>query len=256
MLKRTPLILVVLLLATLALPALFSGCKKSEPEKAEPLPDTASVLPEPPELEPIEDAFPDAELPDEGAEPTAVPATPPKSAKSAPADKSAKTAKPAPSKPSASASATAPKPASPTQGIVKTGAYTLQVGIYNSEKLAKKKADALIAQGLPAYVTHVQDPKPEMPGTYYRVRVGSFASSQAARDYGTTNLTPAGIDFWADLKGRDTQPVQQAFKPQAAPKTTPAPTPAPAAPAAASAPAEPPAAQPGDTQPAPKLPDW
>jgi hypothetical protein len=259
MLKRTPLTLAVLGLMTLVLTlSLLTGCKKDEPKKVEPAPDTASVLPEPPELEPIEDAFPEAGM-DEGSEPTTS-AKPAATAKSSQASKPSKEAKPATTTTAKASTGTVAKPAAPTQGISKNGAYTLQIGIFNSEKLAKKRADALIAQGLPAYVTHVQDPKPEMPGLYYRVRVGSFATSAAAREYGATNLTPAGIDFWADLKGRDTQPVQQTYKPQpAAQKIAPAPAPAvvETPPAATQTPAEPAKpSTPGDTQPAPKLPDW
>ena len=275
MLKRTPTPLLSSLkwalpaLAMLVLSlALLTGCKKEEAKKIEPAPDTVATLPEPPELEPIEDAFPEAGVGE--------PATPSKTtakteAKAAPTASTASTqtvSKAASSTPAAPAAKPAVQPAAPNQGIVKTGAYTLQIGIFNSEKQAKKRAGALVALGLPAYVTHVQDPKPTMPGSYYRVRVGSFASSQAAKGYGATNLTPAGIDFWADLKGRDTAPVQQVFKaPPASPKIVPAPaateTPAaaPQTPAAASQmPAEPakpstPAA-PGDSQPAPKLSDW
>jgi hypothetical protein len=261
MLKRTPLMLTVLGLMTLVLTlSLLTGCKKDEPKKAEPAPDTASVLPEPPELEPIEDAFPEAGM-DESGEP----ATPATSNKATSATKPSKETKATASTTAKAASTTASKPAAPaapaapTQGIVKNGAYTLQIGIFNSEKLAKKRADALIAQGLPAYVTRVQDPKPEMPGLYFRVRVGSFATSAAARAYGATNLTPAGIDFWADLKGRDSEPAPAAKTTVAAPAPKPAPAPAAVEtpPAATQTPAEPAkASTPGDTQPAPKLPDW
>jgi hypothetical protein len=261
MLKRTPLMMAVLGLMTLVLTlSLLTGCKKDEPKKAEPAPDTASVLPEPPELEPIEDAFPEAGL-DESGDPIKPAKTEP-ATKPAAAAKASKETKATASTTAKPASATASKPVAPAQsttGIVKSGAYTLQIGIFNSEKLAKKHADALIAQGLPAYVTRVQDPKPEMPGLYYRVRVGSFATSTAAREYGATNLTPAGIDFWADLKGRDSEPAPAAKTTVAAPKPAPAPAPAAVAtpPAATQTPAEPAkASTPGDSAPAPKLPDW
>jgi hypothetical protein len=82
-----------------------------------------------------------------------------------------------------------------------------------------------------------------MSGTYYRVRVGSFASSRSARAYGEMNLAPAGIDYWADLKGRDTQPVHPVYKPKVLP-----PAPKPVAPAAATA-------VPTETQPAPTTPE-
>jgi hypothetical protein len=200
----------------------FSGCKKSEPPKTEPAPDTAMVLPEVPDLEPLEDEFPDSE-------PVATPAA-------------VKPAKPS-------------KPANPSMGVVKEGAYTLQVGIFNTEKQAQTRAESLKNMGYPAYVTRVEDPTPALSGTFYRVRIGSFASSKAARDYGQINLAPQGIDYWADLKGRDSQPVKQVFKPQPLP---PKPAPEPIAAPAATEPspgAEP--AQPAEPTPStPKVPDW
>jgi len=231
------------LAAFLIAAALFSaGCSKSDSKKADQSADSAIVLPDPPELDSLEQGFPDeGDFSDDmsGEDP--------------------KPAKPV-------------KPVSPGKGVVKEGAYTLQVGIYSSEALARKRALALENQGFPAYVARVNNPKPDMQGTYYRVRVGSFASSADARAYGATNLAPAGVDFWADLKGRDTQPVQQVFKPKTlpppapvapaapkptavAPKPTPPPAPAPAAPPAYEPPPAPPA-PPADSAPAPKLPDW
>jgi hypothetical protein len=207
----------------------FSGCSKSEAPKSEPVADTAMVLPEAPELEPLEEEYPEPE------------------AESEPVRK-----------------------ANPQGGVVKDGAYTLQVGIYNNERQAQKRAEKLKSQGFPAYVAWVVDPTPELPGTYYRVRIGSFASTKAARAYGELNLAPQGIEYWADLKARDTEPVNQVFRPQPLPPkpaVVPAPAPAPVpayeppptpAPAATEPPpAEPvPAQPPSDTQPTPKLPDW
>lgn len=216
---------------------LATGCKKSEPKPAPAAADTAVTLPEPPGLDSLD--FGDDDF---GAveEPEA-----PKSA----------------------------KPVNPHQGIVKDGAYTLQVGIFSSESAAQKRASVLNGKGYPAYVSHVRDPRPDMPGTWYRVRIGSFATSKAAREYGATNLAPVGIDYWADLKGRDTQPVVPVYKPRelppapapapAAPAPTPDPVPTPAAESAAVSPApvpEPPpapAAPPApEAAPAPSLPDW
>jgi cell division protein FtsN len=111
----------------------FSGCKKSEPPRSEPLVDTAMVLPEVPELEPLEEVYPEPE-----PEPVSKPV----------------------------------KKTDPSRGIVKDGAYTLQVGIYNTERQAQKRAESLKNQGFPAYVTKVQDPTPALSGTYYRVRIG------------------------------------------------------------------------------------
>jgi hypothetical protein len=227
-----------------------TGCnKKADAAKKAAEADTAVVLPDPPELDSLEnldDAFAEDDFAAE-AEAT------PKAKAATPKGTKAPTA-----------------PASPDKGLAKNGAYTLQVGIFNNQKAAQKRVDALIAQGFPAYSAHVRDPKPNMPGDYFRVRIGSFATSAAAREYGATNLAPAGIEFWADLKGRDTQVVSPApSAPKAAPvaptpKATPTPAPAPTPPVTPPAPEptapapapEPPPAPAGDTPPAPKLPDW
>ncbi|HEX2612551.1 MAG TPA: SPOR domain-containing protein [Fibrobacteria bacterium] len=284
---------------------LFTGCKKSgQPKTEAPAVDTAAALPAPPELEPVDadlfaDSMPAAKVDSVATKKTTTPAAP--AVKPVPTPASAPAAAPA-TKPAATIAA---KPASKvapattksattvTAGTSDKGAYTLQVGIFNTEKQANATSDKLKAQGFPAYVTRVQDPKPTMPGTYYRVRVGSFATSEAARAYGQANLAPAGVDFWADLKGHDSkslpsqassaaaQPVVKAKPapvatptpaPAAAPKpaptqsapasSTPAPaasTPAPAtqsAPASTPAPAAAPAPATQDTKPARTLPDW
>jgi cell division septation protein DedD len=270
--------------------ALFAGCKKPGPAKAElPAVDTSAALPAPPELEPVDELFPDsapaaAATPDStatkkpakpavtAAKPVAAPAPAP-AATSAPKPLAQASARPA-SKAAPAATAVS-SPRAVTSGVSDKGAYTLQVGIFNNEKQANGTADKLKAQGFPAYVTRVQDPKPTMPGTYYRVRVGSFATSEAARAYGQANLAPAGVDFWADLKGHDTkslQPAQPVAKAKPVPVAAPAPAPVQSAPAATSpapatqpaptpdpapapaAPAAKPATQ--DTKPANTLPDW
>jgi hypothetical protein len=244
-----------LLAATLVL---FSGCKKSEPVKTEPMVDTSAVLPEPPELDPIEDAFPQGE-----------PAVSPDNASAKPATKPVKKT----TKTTEIKGATIPGTAA--AGLSKTGAYTLQIGIYNTESLARKRAEALKTKGFPAYVARVENPTADMIGTYYRVRLGSFATTAAARAYGEENLTPAGIAFWADLKSRDSRSVgvkPQTFKSEyetrspAKPVATAAPVPAPPPPSTPTPPAPAPAAaspappanteSAGDTKPAPKLPDW
>lgn len=214
----TSTILFATLMAVLTL--MVSGCGKSEPVPADTSADTTVMLPEPPTLDSLEDAFLEGDFDSAPApEPVIEPET-----------------KPAPAKPN------------PRQGIVKDGAYILQVGIFKSEAAARKRADALIAQGYPAYVSHVRDPKADMSGVYYRVRIGGFATATAARAYGKTNLAPVGIDYWADLKGRDTQPVAPVYKPRPA-TPTPAPTPPPA-PTSTPAP-QPPPAPVADTTPAP-----
>lgn len=242
MMKRISLSLLIAMISVAAL-VIATGCnKKSEPApEPQPLVDTSLVLPEPPELDPVEESLPEEEVVAPEPEPA-----------------------PAPE----------PKPADPTAGLSKTGPYTLQVGIYNSERLARKRMDMLKGKGFPdVYIASVEDPTPALSGTYYRVRVGTFATTAAARRYGAANLTPLGVDYWADLKARDSRPVKQVFKPKPkppAPKPAPAPAPAPTpAPEPAPAPEPMPAPAPApDTTPAtpsaeedssgapPSLPDW
>lgn len=108
-----------------------------------------------------------------------------------------------------------PAPADPGYGQVPNGYYTLQIRLLTEKSTATRLAEKLKALGIPAYVAEVVDPKPELPGTYYRVRAGSFATTAAAREYGRLNLTPLGHDFWVDLKARDSEPVHPVYKPQA-----------------------------------------
>jgi hypothetical protein len=106
--------------------------------------------------------------------------------------------------------------ADPDYGQVPNGPYTLQIQLLQVKSAAVKLAETLKAAGIPAYVTSVVDPKPELPGTFYRVRAGSFATTAAARHYGEINLKPLGRDYWVDLKARDSEPVQEVYKPRAA----------------------------------------
>jgi hypothetical protein len=121
----------------------------------------------------------------------------------------------------------APRPAHPDQGLTPNGPYTLQIAIFQKEREANRVAESLKAVGIPAYVSAVLDPRPDLPGTYYRVRAGGFATTKGARAYGTANLTPLGRDFWVDLKGRDSEPVHPVYKPRVLTTPTPAPAPTP-----------------------------
>jgi hypothetical protein len=69
--------------------------------------------------------------------------------------------------------------------------------------LADRLVEKLEAKGFPAYVAEVQNPTPELFGTYYRVRIGRFAQISAARDFGNETLKPLGYEFWVDNKSND-----------------------------------------------------
>ena len=114
-------------------------------------------------------------------------------------------------------------PADPSYGQVTNGYYTLQIQLLSTKSAAVRTAEALKAAGIPAYVSTVLNPTPELSGTFYRVRAGSFATTAAARHYGEINLKPLGRDYWVDLKARDSEPVDAVYTPRAATAT---PTPA------------------------------
>lgn len=83
------------------------------------------------------------------------------------------------------------------------GRYVLQVSTIKSKRLADKIAAQLEDMGFPSYVSDVMDPTPDLPGTYYRVRVGGFTSVGSARSFGETTLRDAGYDFWVDNRSND-----------------------------------------------------
>ncbi len=84
-----------------------------------------------------------------------------------------------------------------------TGRYVVQISTVGSRALADRLVEELEAKGYPAYVAEVQNPTPELFGTYYRVRIGRFAQVSAARDFGNESLKPLGYDFWVDNKSND-----------------------------------------------------
>lgn len=83
------------------------------------------------------------------------------------------------------------------------GRYVLQVSTIKSKRLADRMATQLEGMGFPSYVCEVTDPTPDLPGTYYRVRVGGFTSIFSARSFGETTLRDAGYDFWVDNRSND-----------------------------------------------------
>jgi SPOR domain len=88
-------------------------------------------------------------------------------------------------------------------GFVKNGRYVVQVSVFKSSHKAGLAVEKLAAQGYPAYVAEVEDPTPEMSGTWHRVRVGGFQTLSDARSFGENTLKPMGYDFWVDKKSMD-----------------------------------------------------
>ncbi|MBN2038321.1 MAG: SPOR domain-containing protein [Chitinispirillaceae bacterium] len=105
------------------------------------------------------------------------------------------------------------------------GAYVTQVATMVSRWLADELATELKEKGHPAYVTEIQNPREDLPGTYYRVRIGRFATVSDARAFGENILRPAGYDFWVDRKSNDATVVESALTPsRTGPSSTPVPS--------------------------------
>lgn len=94
--------------------------------------------------------------------------------------------------------------APPTKpGLIGTnGRYVIQVGIQPSERGANKIASKLSENGISSYLAQVENPG-ELEGTYYRVRIGYFATVDAARDYAKATLEPLGYAWWVDVRNND-----------------------------------------------------
>ena len=83
------------------------------------------------------------------------------------------------------------------------GRFVVQCNVFTSSKAAKRLAEKLTEKGYPAYVAEVENPKPELTGMYYRVRVGNFAGVSPARAFGENVLIAQGYEFWVDNKSND-----------------------------------------------------
>jgi hypothetical protein len=88
------------------------------------------------------------------------------------------------------------------------GAYVTQVGTLVSRWLADELATELKEKGFPAYVSEVRNPRSDLQGTFYRVRIGRFASIADAKAFGENVLKPAHYDFWVDRKSRDNTVIE------------------------------------------------
>ena len=88
-------------------------------------------------------------------------------------------------------------------GLSESGRFVVQVSIFKSKRQAAGLVEKLAGQGYPAYVAEVQDPVPELSGTYHRVRIGKFQTLADARSFGENTLKPLGYDFWVDNKKND-----------------------------------------------------
>jgi hypothetical protein len=84
-----------------------------------------------------------------------------------------------------------------------SGRYVLQISTVRSGSFADKLKGKLEKAGYPAYVAEVQNPTPALSGTYYRIRVGAFATISAAKEFGENVLKSLGYEYWVDNKAND-----------------------------------------------------
>lgn len=110
--------------------------------------------------------------------------------------------------PPPAASSRAPMSSSYETEFVEGGRYVVQVSTVASQALAESNAANLKAKGYPAYVAEVQNPTPELIGTYYRVRIAAFSGISKARQFGDDILVPAGYEYWVDNRSNDNVGVE------------------------------------------------
>lgn len=83
------------------------------------------------------------------------------------------------------------------------GRFVVQVTNVASPSLADHHARRFQRMGFPAYVARVENPTPRLIGTFYRVRIGGFATVTEARNFGEVELMSRGYDFWIDNRSND-----------------------------------------------------
>ena len=83
------------------------------------------------------------------------------------------------------------------------GRYVVQVSCVLSKGLAVSVASRLGKKGYPAYVAEVENPTPELIGTYYRIRIGGFDGISKAKDFADNHLTRDGYEYWVDNRSND-----------------------------------------------------
>ncbi len=88
-------------------------------------------------------------------------------------------------------------------GFTANGRYVVQVSTIRSPSLAERNKNILEEAGYPAYIAEVQNPTPDLSGTYYRLRIGGFSTVASAREFAENNLKPSGYDYWIDNKSND-----------------------------------------------------
>lgn len=88
------------------------------------------------------------------------------------------------------------------------GRYSVQVATHATRGTADQLSSEFNGKGYPAYVAAVDNPTPELMGTYYRIRIGTFDWYSQAKAFGENILRPAGYDYWIDKKSNDNVGIQ------------------------------------------------
>jgi cell division protein FtsN len=162
-------------------------------------PATVASKPTAPESKPV--AAPAVVAPP-AAKPAAAPAkvVPPTAAtpaaKAPVVEKAPKPAEPVIAKPVAGAGEVVPSA---------TGDWVIQVNVHRSQAEAEAQVAKLAKDGIPAYTVAFQAGEEHLSGSYWRVRVGRFASRAEAQKYGSSVLEPKGLKFWIDRKSNESK---------------------------------------------------
>jgi hypothetical protein len=158
---------------------IIAGCGKKETE-----PDT-SAFSDMPELNDLEETKDTADIFDEFYDSDADLAEPAAEPEPAPVDQSYSSAR------------------GYTPDFIPGGPYVVQVSTIRSQSMAEDVARDLESKGYPSYLAEVQNPTPELSGTFYRVRIGGFNTISAAQEFGNQALIPNGYEFWVDNRSND-----------------------------------------------------
>lgn len=89
-----------------------------------------------------------------------------------------------------------PSPPSPQIVVDSEGRYTVQVSSWRTRRRAEKDAQRYSAQGFNAYVQSAYIPS--LDGTWYRVRVGRFATSGDAKEMADRLAGLLESGYWVD----------------------------------------------------------
>lgn len=114
-------------------------------------------------------------------------------------------------------------PSADQAGFSDAGHYVVQVAVFKSKRQAAALVEKLANSGYPAYVSEVENPVPELAGTYHRVRIGKFLRIPDAKSFGDNTLKPMGYDFWVDNKKNDAVGGDGSGYSAPAPEAAPAP---------------------------------